>query len=405
MGIALRARSPLKKKGLFSSAVSIEQVAAALVAAAKGTPLEAIVATGKLRDGASILFHPGGNPVDLRADGEGFAIDTETSLLGPGYHAFVVSALDSLQSKLGLRWAWDDATGYAENRDFGRLQAMMAEAMRHAAKALSKRHDEQGDRAELKLCMPEDFGAIAAPGEVLTPLGPTTIQMLRQALSEGDFREVAADLTVWWNQAFDGDFFRGIALYSLWNEARWATPRHQEEVRAIERTVDWCIKALQLGADLPVSKASLQELVALSKSKDAIAVPPEQGMGYRRRPWKREFRGWQLTMPGALQPSVDMRDGVAFVFSTPGLDIRATADQAPADDPEVIGGRLDGEITLVERKPDEPNQTATVMSLGKTFPKGSETAVCRLTITSTNPEMRALGERIGKSLTYLPANS
>lgn len=407
MGIVLRARASLKKKGLFtSSSITIEQVGAALIACTTGTPLEAIAASGKMREGMSIMFHPAGASVDLKADGENVVIDVETSLIGPGYHAFVVSALDNAHSKLGLRWIWDDETGYAENRDFTRLQTTMAGVLRRACADLLKRHEEHGDQADRKLFMRFDFAAIAGPGEVFMPLGSTTVPDLRRWISagSGDFRKEAEEFYIWWTRGFEGDFYRGIALYWLWNEVRWATPLNEEEVQSLRRVVDWSGEALRRGADFPVLKVSFDELKSLITSKESRPVPHEEGMGHRRRVWNRRFYGWQLSMPGSLQSSVETEKGVTFVFKAPGLDIRASSYTAPSDDPRILAGEFDGEVSLIERKIEQLQQTVTVRNMAKTYPMGTKTEFCILTITSTTPAMRDLGERIGKSLTYVGEN-
>jgi hypothetical protein len=43
-----------------------------------------------------------------------------------------------------------------------------------------------------------------------------------------------------------------------------------------------------------------------------------------------------------------------------------------------------------------------VRNLAKTYPLGEQTSVCIMTITSSTPETRVIGERIGKSLIYVP---
>jgi hypothetical protein len=57
---------------------------------------------------------------------------------------------------------------------------------------------------------------------------------------------------------------------------------------------------------------------------------------------------------------------------------------------------------VIEKYIEKLDQTATVRSLAKTYPLGERTSVCIMTITSTTPETRVVGERIGKSLTFVP---
>jgi hypothetical protein len=400
MSIKLRARSPLKKKGLFfASAITVEQVTTAIISAAKGSPLAGLTMSAKLRDGVSIMLHPAGADLTVRADGEDVVVEAETSLIGPGYHAFLVSALDVAQSALGLRWAWDDESDYAENRDFHRLQAAMAKVLRQLIETITT--GEVGDGTGLKILMPYDFRAVPEPGEVFTPLGPTTLDRLRACLAEADadFRAEAEAIYVWWGQGFDGTFFRGIALYSLWNEVRWATPLHREEAESIARTFNWCIEAAKLDADLPITNATMKELRGLVESNDIIPVAREQGIGYRRRTWNRPFYHWQLSMPGSLAPTIQRTEkGATFVFRAPDLDIRATTYTVPSNDAALRAREFHGEIAVTESQVE--GRTVTTLSLGKTFALGANTAACLVTIASSNPEMLELGMRVGTSLTY-----
>src|SRR4051812_15241944 len=138
MVIGLRTRAALKvKKGLvFSSTITIEAIARALLDVAQGTPLEGQTSATREktdeRDAFILTLLPSAGAISLSVpiNGSEVTVEANTSTAGPGYHAFLVSALDRVETALGLKWAWDagdDDTGFVRDRDFAGLQARMAQ--------------------------------------------------------------------------------------------------------------------------------------------------------------------------------------------------------------------------------------------------------------------------------------
>src|SRR5258708_4892146 len=115
MGFFLRARGSLKKKtGLLrSSQIPLEQVVAAIVAATRGTPLEPVVYHLPFGDGVfAIALHPAAGPLRVESEGGQVMIETKTSTVGPGFHAFLVSVLEAAQGTLGVQWELSDDSNY-----------------------------------------------------------------------------------------------------------------------------------------------------------------------------------------------------------------------------------------------------------------------------------------------------
>lgn len=86
MEFALHARAPLKKRGLvFSSRVTVDQVAAALLAGVKGTPLEPLATSDRLLQAGhfAVTLHPGGGIIALRLMEDHVEVMAKTSIWGP----------------------------------------------------------------------------------------------------------------------------------------------------------------------------------------------------------------------------------------------------------------------------------------------------------------------------------
>jgi hypothetical protein len=409
MELTLRARASLKRKGLLSSSrINVEDVVRALIAGAKGTPLETNARARALQRSGTfrVNMHPNVGPVEIRANGDDVQVEAKAYSAGPGYHAFLVSVLDSMQTSLGLQWEWDDPTDYALKRDFAALQSRMAASFAANCASLVSGIEADGGAFRAHLFMPVSFGVIIAEqDEILTPLGPVSLEQVRHwAFSIGaELREAAAAFYMWWDQGFGGSFYRGIVLYWLWMDIRWATPLDREEADFIFGTLDCYSTALEQGADLPIPEAAITELFALVEGKLARPIADPRGIGYRRRVWTRSIgQNWRLVMPGCLEPSEEGEDDApTYVFTADSLDVRASVYIAPSDDPEIRAGVFDREISVIDRFIEKYDRTVTVRNLARTHALGERTSVCILTITSSTPGTRLLGERIGKSLTYV----
>jgi hypothetical protein len=282
MEVVLRARASLKKKGLFSSArISLEDVASVLLAAAKGTPLEEHAQGGAPGPAGpfTIDLYPNSGTIEIRGDGDHVEFEAQTNTVGPGYHAFLVSVLDSMQPGLGLQWEWLDPTDYARKRDFADLQSRMAQCFRNlCANLVQKIKESQREVTGVKILMPRYFSAIPSEGEFFTPFGPITFNQLEHwaSLDGPALRKAAAGFDKWWDQGFGGSFYRGLVLFSLWMDIRWATPLDKGEADFIIGVLDCYAKALEHHADMPVPEEAIIELFALVEGKLARPVADPQ---------------------------------------------------------------------------------------------------------------------------------
>lgn len=405
----LRARASLKKKGMFSSSrLNVQDIAQALLNGTEGTPLEANArarATGP-NGPFTVNVHPNVGPVRIRANGDDVEVEARAYTVGPGYHAFLVSVLDSMQSSLGLQWEWLDPTGYAHKRDFAELQSRMAEYFAALCGSLLAQIDSDDSKSGAKIFLPADFGVDAQKDEILTPAGPVSLAQLRHwaSIAGRELRTAAATFYMWWDEGFGGSFYRGVVLYWLWMDIRWATPLDSDEADFIIGVLDCYKSALEHHVALPIPPEAITELFALVEGTLPRPIADKNGIGYRRRIWKRPVgRHWWLVMPGSLVPSEEGDDDKPqYVFDARGISIRASCYVAPSDDPEIRAGVFDGEISVIDRYVEKLNKTFKVRSLGRTFPMGERTQVCFLTIATSTPEMGVLGQRVGESLTFVP---
>jgi hypothetical protein len=405
MGYFLRARAQLKKRGLLlSSRITLDQVVAAILDRVKGTPLESITTSVKPDQANSrlITMHPGGAGLLLEETDGHVRIEAKTSILGPGYHAFLVSALESAESSLGLRWEWHDEADYVRDHDFAGLQARMANLMKELAHAMRAQVGSDADVAGTQILMDLDFQVEPHGDEVLTPLGPITVDRFLswQRLDEKGLRtEATFFLYSWWSEGFDPWFYRGLALYSMWNDIRWAYPIDPNEVGLAKRTLGWVDEAMELGIIGPeFFPTVLEEITDVILAEEGpLHFPKSEGIGYRRRTAElRLGRNWKLTVPASLGRRIEEKDGnTSLVLENHVLHIRVTLGSAPARDD------LDPSEIDVDRGIIADKDGLLVVNVTATASRGGDRdALCLMTVTVRDDRFRGLVEQIINSLEF-----
>jgi hypothetical protein len=409
MGLGFQTRASLRRKsafGLLCTVISPEEIAAAIFGCASGTPLEPLASRTQLDNGRGCAFtlHPTAESVYMDLDGESVTVSAKTSNVGPGYHAFLVSILDSVQATLGLRWEWgeeDDETLYARHRDFEALQSEMAKHFKAVAAVVSDQIAERG-LSGMMLSMPMDSGIQTFENEILTPLGPITLAELRRwATLEGpELRHAATNYFPWWELEFGGGFYRGLALHSMWTAMRWAKPVDDAECRDIERTLAWCEEAQRLRADPPVSTSAVSDLRALLESPQAPEFPLEKGIGYRRRHNRVQLTGgWQLWVQGSLEETLE-DDNTTVVLWNNVLTIRASSVSARPEG-ESVALQLEESVIETEREfgttADGDGFTLQVKARKRS---ADAEHICVLTFWMTDAGMRGLAENMAETLSH-----
>lgn len=111
----------------------------------------------------ALFLHPAEENVDISYDGRDVTLSAKTSSAGPGYHAWLVNFVDHIGERVGITWDWRDGdedsadeTDYHSHRDFGRLQAAMANWLQE----FSKYFLNESDLDSLNICLPLDFSPV-----------------------------------------------------------------------------------------------------------------------------------------------------------------------------------------------------------------------------------------------------
>ena len=277
----------------------------------------------------------------------------------------------------------------------------MAQLFKGLSKLVAERAVVQGSGG-LKLSLPVDFSPNAEENEILTPLGPIKAEQFRgwADLNGAELSRAADSFFPWWTEGFNGSFFRGLALNSLWMELRWATPLDDEELTQIKNTLTWCGQALKLGAQLPIPASAITELRELMDPDKSHGLAKGPGIGYRRRMMVKSLPGnWKVTLPGSVEESIEEEDdNQTLVFSTDGLDVRVTVAGGPTTEPQpdIEAGDIYTEHHVIEG-----GDGIVILSVvARAFPNEGEEEVCLITFTVSDSALRGLVEQLAETVTY-----
>jgi hypothetical protein len=405
---------PRVKTGFLSSrAVPIEDIANALVETARDTPLQlfAVAKPAKVGwlDGFQVVLHPNATPVAISAEKHLVHFSAITSFAGPGYHAFVIAALDAVQAKLGLKWDFggrmDDNTGYVRTRDFPSLQQSMAHFFRARCRQVVewRSRPRSAGTPEAYLGIPAGHGTEADENEVLTPFGPRSFEEVQQwsALEGDSLAGAAADFFPWWGQGFDGAFFRGFALSLMWKQLRWAKPFERGEGSVLVAVLSSLSEAMQRGVPPPVSLSAISELMALVRP-EAPVFPHPKGIGYRRRSNPVTLNGWSVRVPGSLV--VEVNEARTFAVGNGAFRIQVSDGiLGPGADP---GGKAlaRGEVEKGHGFfPADDGKGFVLDAVARTPSAKGPDRLCLVKIWMADEKWRSMAESIADSVTLVKA--
>jgi len=412
VGLGFCTRAKLRKTrafGVLSSVVNADDIVASFATCVRGTPLEAVYEAVRLSEpkvAFELRIHPAEELVWLEFEGEYVDVTARTSGAGPGYHEFLVSFLDRIGRDLGIAWRWDDAeegeyvdeTDFQSTRDFTALQASMSAQFQAICRIIADRRETQGNSG-FKFSMPSDYWPYGRDLEVMTPTGPLSMARTCEiaTLDGDDLTRAAKEHYPWLERGFGGNFYRGIALKSLWMNMRWAAPVNEAEVRDIAQALRWCEKS-----EPPLPANAIEQLRALADGTQAPLFPDESGIGYRRRRFReRLYTGWDFSVPGSLVKGYDEEDGTAVYWNDAitvrGSTISGTREGKPVD-PQVR--------PVVTEKPgkefgpsDDGEGFETVRVMAANF--GTQrTEICILTVWAKDESLRPLAEKITSSISF-----
>jgi hypothetical protein len=273
-------------------------------------------------------FHPAAEEVELSLlDLEHLTASANTSTVGPGYHVFVCSMLQSWARDFHASWQASDADSgdYCDEADyfFTREPQNVFDQMTSWLQALANTFFdgtlESPDKAVV-LCMPLDSG-FQSEQFAITPLGPRGRNWLLETSRDG---VKGADFFAWWRPGFHAEYFLGRALAQMWTEVRWRRPINDAERKLLENVANSLHIAHELDPSLTYPWGEWAEVLEFLDAQHAEAdyvrsrSNEPATIGYRRgNVWVTLPGSWQIEVPGSFSDFDADEDNAFFALDPP----------------------------------------------------------------------------------------
>ena len=223
-----------------------------------------LVRDAEERPGLLLVLHPTAPAVEIRLGGSGkIRVQAVTTPAGPGYHQYLCGLFRRLTRDFAFEWIADDCidpTGYFAGRQRAPLEEHF---LRWLAEECSRNPRSVGLSAYFSF-----------PAEVLTPLGPRTVDWTRAVARDP---LCGTDFFPWWSADLDHAFYRNRALGRLWCDFPWRPPLTETEGEEADQIANDLATAFKLdpAGELPWPEwLELLHAIQTDATGDRFCVTP-----------------------------------------------------------------------------------------------------------------------------------
>jgi len=251
----------------------------------------------------ALFLHPAEENVGISYDGRDVTLSAKTSSAGPGYHAWLVNFVEHIGERVGITWDWRDGdedsadeTDYHSHRDFGRLQAAMANWLQE----FSKYFLNESDLDSLNICLPLDFSPVHEHFAI-SPMGVWEREWFECVIraDADEIGDIAQTFFPAWRRSEDALYWRNFGLTMCWMELPWHVPATKHEKAMYQLTVDAFARARELDPTSDLPHAEIAEIESLLEDNDCNRAPRPTGLGFQRGTMRRQLTGgWSVELPG-----------------------------------------------------------------------------------------------------------
>jgi len=276
-------------------------------------------------NGMNVSIHPAEEEVAFFLKDGYIVCSAKTSNAGPGYHAYIIDMLETIEADCNFKWDWSnnklgfcDETGFQKHKDFPYLQLVMKNHLFSLAKYLCSLDKEEF----FQLSLPTDL--------LLEPRKEKTRDFAASPLGfykRGFFAEIAAaepstidayakTFFPWWNADLDAIFWKNAGLVLMWIEVKWQSPEEREDpVYHLLLNTLYCFdKAHHLDPTIKLPTSEIEEIKSLLQMEENYTPKPNLIGFYRYNTRKVFSKNWSIVVPGYFYESVEESDRSATTF-------------------------------------------------------------------------------------------
>lgn len=254
-------------------------------------------------DGSLLVKICPAGSISIRFEDNKIIGDALTSLAGPGFHKAVVDLLDKISSKLRIDIDVEDETTYINERDFKQLQRQHHQWLCSFIYEFINRENIGVKRMYVSWPY-EEWVPIDSEG-LITQMGIYDKEYCEKIVKEDKLKEFSKNYFPWFDDKKDALYYRGMALYLMWNDFCWVKPRTKEEIALAEMILSFLALARRMDPNIELPLKEWREISYLVGRKDTNVVgaqlPNIRQIGYRRKDIVVSiYNYWELIMPGRM---------------------------------------------------------------------------------------------------------
>lgn len=325
MGLSVRVGMQPKSGGFFKRSESfqdvLEKIAASVSAYAKEKGIDALSYLTLGQESMVIGLHPAEEEMHFYVESGYLVCSAKTSSVGPGYHAFVVELLETVEKKCGFNWDWnnekmgfEDECGYYEHKNYQLLQETMCYHLQVLARFFINRQSEGKFNISLSLDLRIEHDCFA-----ISPMGPWDKEFFQEIdrLELSEIHTKADKFFAWWNKDMDALFWKNVGMVWMWTEIKWQPPIDQQAMTypLLLTTLECFEKARELSdGDMQFPEEEIKEIEILLSVNDYFI--PKQGLvGFYRLNRRMPLTGnWSILLPGYFYEAKEEDESRASYF-------------------------------------------------------------------------------------------
>lgn len=242
--------------------------------------------------------------VECSYEGTFVSIAAQSSVAGPGFHAFVAELYDDIMEQGGISLEASDVTNYFFDRNFENLKYQyFYQWLKDIADNVVAHHEEEPD---VCVAWPLNYyHPLVKKGYVVTPMG----YMAVDDFQEFDMEELAGRFFVWNAQGRDACYYRNCALTLLWKECYFEYSMMNEYTdKMASMIMDYLEAAYDADPLLPLPREAYGVLATALEREHLLMGSIDMGgaqIGYRRDIISYPLGNWSIPADGYAEKSFD----------------------------------------------------------------------------------------------------
>lgn len=242
---------------------------------------------------------------------ENVYLKTNSTLLGPGYHAFVAKLYDDILLESGITFDVFDPTLYYEERSFEDLK------YKHFYVWLDKvLHGSEFESMYLQNIMFSSYTYIPEykEGNILTPMGYLSIDKRKQC----ELNDLAQQFFLWNEEERDAIYYRNCSLWLLWKECYFTYSHMNEHTKKVAETIiDYVEIAHAKDEHLALPYKEYVELCHILQRETLILQCQDmydETIGYRQGNVNYVYGNWRISAHGCSEVMIDEKEDKMYII-------------------------------------------------------------------------------------------